>query len=60
MTRLFVSIGRNSGVRPGDLVGAFTATTGIPGKALGAIEIKKAVPMSDREPDGGGHYGDRD
>jgi ATP-dependent RNA helicase DeaD len=93
MSRLFVSIGRNSGVRPGDLVGAITATTGIPGKALGAIEIKervsfievkkeaeseilsqmgrsevrgrsveikKAVPMSDREPDGGGGWSDRD
>ncbi len=92
MARLFVSIGRNSGVRPGDLVGAITGTTGIPGKALGAIEIKervsfievkkeaeseilgrmsrsevrgrsveikKAVPFSERESEGG-HWDDRD
>ena len=43
MARLFVSIGRNSGVRPSDLVGAITATTGLPGTVLGAIEIKERV-----------------
>ena len=93
MARLFVSIGRTSGVRPGDLVGAITATTGLPGTVLGAIEIKervsfievkkdaegeilsrmgrsevrgrsveikKAVPMGERDRDSGGRWGDRD
>ena len=43
MARLFVSMGRTSGLRPGDLVGAITATTGISGQDLGAIEIKERV-----------------
>ncbi len=93
MARLFVSIGRTSGVRAGDLVGAITGTTGLPGASLGAIEIKervsfievkkeaegeilsrmsrsevrgrsveikKAVPMGDRDRDSGGRWGDRD
>ena len=93
MARLFVSIGRTSGVRAGDLVGAITATTGLPGSVLGGIEIKerisfievkkdaegeilnrmgrsevrghtveikKAVPMGDREQEGGGRWSERD
>jgi hypothetical protein len=43
MARLFVSIGRNSGLRPADLVGAITGTTGLPGSVLGGIEIKERV-----------------
>jgi ATP-dependent RNA helicase DeaD len=39
MTRLFVSMGRQDGLRPGDLVGAITNEAGIPGKTIGAIDI---------------------
>jgi ATP-dependent RNA helicase DeaD len=39
MTRLYVSVGRRRGIRPGDLVGAFAGEARIPGDAIGAIEI---------------------
>jgi ATP-dependent RNA helicase DeaD len=39
MTRLFLNIGRNLGVRPQDLVGAIAGEAGIPGRAIGAIDI---------------------
>jgi ATP-dependent RNA helicase DeaD len=39
MTRLFLTIGRNQGVRPGDLVGAISNEAGIPGNSIGAIDI---------------------
>ncbi len=39
MTRLFVSMGRQDGLRPGDLVGAIAAEAGLPGKAVGVIEL---------------------
>jgi ATP-dependent RNA helicase DeaD len=39
MTRLFVSLGRSSGVRPQDLVGAITGETQLAGRDIGAIEI---------------------
>ena len=38
-TRLFVGIGRASGVRPQDLVGAITGESYLSGKDIGAIEI---------------------
>jgi ATP-dependent RNA helicase DeaD len=38
-TRLFVGIGRASGVRPQDLVGAITGESRLSGKDIGAIEI---------------------
>jgi ATP-dependent RNA helicase DeaD len=37
--RLFVGAGRNQGIRPADLVGAIANETGLPGRAIGAIEI---------------------
>lgn len=37
--RLFVGVGRMDGLRPGDLVGAIANETGLPGHAIGAIEI---------------------
>jgi ATP-dependent RNA helicase DeaD len=37
--RLFIGIGRNAGLRPGDLVGAIANEAGVPGSAIGAIEI---------------------
>ena len=38
-TRLFVGVGRASGVRPQDLVGAITGESHLSGKDIGAIEI---------------------
>ncbi len=37
--RLFLTIGRNAGVRPQDLVGAITGETRLSGRDIGAIEI---------------------
>ena len=39
VVRLFVSAGRRAGIRPADLVGAISGETGVPSRALGAIEI---------------------
>jgi ATP-dependent RNA helicase DeaD len=38
-TRLFIGGGRRTGIRPGDLVGAITNEAGVPGGAVGAIQI---------------------
>jgi len=38
-TRLFIGVGRDAGIRPGDLVGAITGEAGIPSREIGAIEI---------------------
>ncbi len=37
--RLFVGLGRDAGLRPGDLVGAIANEAGIDGRAIGSIEI---------------------
>ncbi len=39
MTRLFIQIGRQDGVRPTDIVGAIANEAGVPGNAIGAIDI---------------------
>jgi ATP-dependent RNA helicase DeaD len=39
MARLYIDIGRNDGVRPADIVGAIANEAGIPGRAIGAIEL---------------------
>jgi ATP-dependent RNA helicase DeaD len=39
VTRLFIGVGRRRGIRPGDLVGAITGEAGVPGNAIGHIEI---------------------
>ncbi len=39
MTRLFVGLGRQDGLRPGDLVGAISNEAGLAGKTIGAIDI---------------------
>lgn len=39
MTRLFVGLGRQDGLRPGDLVGAIANEAGVTGKSIGAIDI---------------------
>jgi ATP-dependent RNA helicase DeaD len=39
MTRLYLDVGRDDGVRPADIVGAIANEAGIPGRAIGAIEL---------------------
>lgn len=39
MVRIFVGMGRQDGLRPGDLVGAITNESGLNGKQIGVIEI---------------------
>ena len=39
MVRVYIGLGRNTGVRPADLVGAIANEAGIPGKDIGAIEM---------------------
>lgn len=39
MVRLFVSAGRQMGLRPADIVGAFANQAGVPGRAIGAIDL---------------------
>lgn len=39
MTRLFINIGRNAGIRPNDLVGAIANECGISSRAIGMIDI---------------------
>ncbi len=39
MTRLFVPLGRQDGLRPGDLVGVIASKVGLVGKQVGAIDI---------------------
>ncbi|MBC8099886.1 MAG: DbpA RNA binding domain-containing protein [Armatimonadetes bacterium] len=40
MVRLVMDKGHNQGIRPRDVVGAIAAESGIPGKAIGAIDIQ--------------------
>lgn len=39
MVRLFVNLGKNQNVRPGDILGAIAGETGIPGKLIGSIDM---------------------
>lgn len=41
MVNLFLSVGFEAGVRPGNIVAAVTNEAGIPPKAIGAIDIRK-------------------
>jgi hypothetical protein len=41
MVRLRMNLGNVHGVRPGDIVGAIAGEVGIPGKAIGQIDIHK-------------------
>jgi ATP-dependent RNA helicase DeaD len=43
MTRLVLDVGRASGVRPADIVGAIANEANIPGRAIGAIDIYDRV-----------------
>ena len=39
VVRLFIDAGRKDGVRPADIVGAIANEAGVPGRAIGAIDI---------------------
>jgi ATP-dependent RNA helicase DeaD len=39
MTRIYIGVGRSSGIRPQDLVGAIANEAGVAGREIGAIEI---------------------
>jgi len=39
MVRLFINVGRNHGIKPGDIVGAITGETGISGTMIGKIDL---------------------
>ena len=41
MVRLAMDAGRAQGIRPGDIVGAIAGEAGIPGRAIGQIDIQK-------------------
>ncbi len=45
--RLFINVGRNLGVRPQDIVGAIANEAGIPGRAIGAIDIFETYTFVD-------------
>jgi ATP-dependent RNA helicase DeaD len=40
--KLFVTVGERDGLRKGDLLGAITGETGVPGDAVGRIDIKES------------------
>jgi ATP-dependent RNA helicase DeaD len=42
MINLFLSVGFDAGVRPGNIVAAVTNEAGVPPKAIGAIDIRKS------------------
>jgi ATP-dependent RNA helicase DeaD len=39
MVRLFINLGKNQKVRPGDILGAIAGETGMPGKLIGSIDM---------------------
>ena len=39
MTRLFINLGKNQNIKPGDIVGAIAGETGMPGKLIGSIDM---------------------
>ncbi len=47
MTRLALDAGRRSGVRPGDIVKSLTADAGIPGSAIGNIDVQDELALID-------------
>jgi ATP-dependent RNA helicase DeaD len=47
MVRLLLDMGAQDGLRPGDVVGTIATVAGIPGKAIGAIDIQHAQTFFD-------------
>lgn len=46
-TRLFVGLGRSSGIRPQDLVGAIANEAGIDARGIGSIDIAEEFSLVD-------------
>jgi ATP-dependent RNA helicase DeaD len=47
MVRLRMNLGNTHGIRPGDVVGAIAGEVGIPGRAIGEIDIRKDYTLVD-------------
>jgi len=47
VVRLFIGAGRNTGIRPADLVGAITGEAGVTSRDIGAIEISDRFSLID-------------
>lgn len=47
MVRLSINLGKTDSIHPGNIVGAIANTTGIPGSAIGAIDIQKKMTFLD-------------
>jgi ATP-dependent RNA helicase DeaD len=45
--RLFIGVGKNGGIRPGDLVGAIANEANVPSSLIGSIEIKEQFSLVD-------------
>jgi len=45
--RLLIKLGKNQGIRPGDIVGAITGETDLTGRQIGAIEIHDGFSLVD-------------
>lgn len=39
MASLFINLGKNQNVKPGDILGAIAGETGIPGRMVGSIDM---------------------
>jgi ATP-dependent RNA helicase DeaD len=53
--RLFIGSGRVAGLRPGDIVGAIANEAGVPGSAIGAIEIADSFSLVEVPADAADH-----
>jgi ATP-dependent RNA helicase DeaD len=53
--RLFIGAGRQSGVRPADLVGALTNEAGLTSSVIGAIEIRERFSLVEVPADAATH-----
>ncbi|MCR5295034.1 MAG: DEAD/DEAH box helicase [Lachnospiraceae bacterium] len=47
MVRLFINVGRNQRIKPGDIVGAIAGEAGISGRMVGAIDIRDSYSFVD-------------
>ena len=47
MVRLFLDVGREARVGPADIVGAIANEAGVPGKAIGAIDVYDSFTLVD-------------
>jgi ATP-dependent RNA helicase DeaD len=47
MVRLWMNLGDVHGLRPSDVVGAIASEVGIPGRAIGEIDIRKTCTFVD-------------